>query len=682
MEGNNPFGAPTAAAAAVPAGSTTTYQGTAVEGGGGNPFASPSSPDLYGTNPYVTATTAPDPSSAYGAPSAPNAYYGAPQPPQQQPPPPPQQWNTGYAASHANPYSTTAPTNPPPQSYGNALVPAPQSANPYAAAVVTPQSQSQPSQYASQAMVPSTQAPVNPWSVGDYHGTATTPAAGFDPFAPPAPTQPQPGYASAGSPPNPYANQDVFGDSTTPAQSAPLDDENPFGPFDAPAPTPAPVTTLDHYQSRALERREDHGPPPPQENQTPRDYSDAIVPHNPSGEDNPYPVGSSERNRYSQELARQAPPGASPLPKAELVRKKGFVLSRISFRTIVMKKWKQSFWVQYGPHTMLWFRTQADFDDWLNNPYHNQQQRNFMIKLAVNFVHDLYKPNVRGYQVTQCRTKGYGNKLVRQFKLERWMDYGPTIAAAFGSYDPKEVDALREALVECMRNTPLSGGIRATGAVRQDYAEPHDDNGYDRHHQNNNGHHDHHHNGDRGDYEGHSGGNRGPPVDYHNPNSRNDNHHTEPESVAHEEDLLDVDNWDDVGTAGGQSSYGPDSSTTPSQVGYPSYGQSQTVPYGQPPQLQQPFGQQQPQQPYGQQQPQQPQPYGQQQPQQPQPYGQPPQSYGSYPQQHQANATPNYQRPAPNAPAAYPGALAYGNAPANAWDTPQPQPTYAAQNPF
>ena len=47
------------------------------------------------------------------------------------------------------------------------------------------------------------------------------------------------------------------------------------------------------------------------------------------------------------------------------------------------------------------------------------------------------------------------------------MDYGPTIAAAFGSNNPKEVDDLREALVACMRNTPLNGGIRATGAVRQ-----------------------------------------------------------------------------------------------------------------------------------------------------------------------------------------------------------------------
>jgi len=177
----------------------------------------------------------------------------------------------------------------------------------------------------------------------------------------------------------------------------------------------------------------------------------------------------SPRNPYSNALAVQVQGSNSAgLPKAALVGKRGFVLSRISFRTIVMKKWKQSFWVQYGGHTMLWFRSQGDFDDWLNNPYHTQMQRNFLVKLAVNFVHDLYKPNVRGYQVTQCRTKPYGkNKVIRQFKLERWMDYGPTIAAAFGSYDPKEVDACREAIVECMKNTPLDNGIRATGAVKE-----------------------------------------------------------------------------------------------------------------------------------------------------------------------------------------------------------------------
>ena len=142
------------------------------------------------------------------------------------------------------------------------------------------------------------------------------------------------------------------------------------------------------------------------------------------------------------------------LPKKELVGKKGFVLSRISFWSIVLKKWKQYFWVQYG-HTMLWFQTRGDFYNWLNNPYLTQSQRNRLIKRAINFVDDLHKPNVRGYQVTQRRTKSYGGKGVRQFKLQLWMDYGPTIAAAFGSDDPKEVDACREAIVECMKNSPL-----------------------------------------------------------------------------------------------------------------------------------------------------------------------------------------------------------------------------------
>ena len=190
------------------------------------------------------------------------------------------------------------------------------------------------------------------------------------------------------------------------------------------------------------------------------------------------PVGSPV-NKYSQVLAMNAPSEAAPLPKGDLVLKSGFVLARISFRTIVMKKWKQAFWVMYGPHTMLWFRSHADFDDWLNNPYLTQTQCNYLIKLAVNFVHDLYRPNVRGYQVTQARSKPYGNKIYRQFKLERWMDYGPTIAAAFASLEINEIDSLRQAIVECMRNTPVGDGIRATGAVRQDGHENQGDNSDD-----------------------------------------------------------------------------------------------------------------------------------------------------------------------------------------------------------
>lgn len=353
-----------------------------------------------------------------------------------------------------------------PSQASNQLVVSQQQTNPYAGAVAP----AQVPDYGSQALVPAMQQG-SQWGVQQAPGYNAGPspsysASGsgslFDPLAPPPAAPPAPAPAPVYSSPPPAA---------PPAQPAPVQepsyDSNPFASYDnsqypsaggqsaapysepPPAPAPAPPTDIDKQiiESQQLALSE----------------SRALTTH----ESEPS-SGNEVRNKFSQEIARrQAPPGASPLPKAELVRKRGYVLSRISFRTIVMKKWKQSYWVQYGSHTMLWFRNQADFDDWLNNPYHNQARRNFLIKLAVNFVHDLYKPNVRGYQVTQCRSKPYGNKMVRQFKLERWMDYGPTIAAAFGSYDPKEVDALREAIVECMRNTPLDGGIRATGAVRQ-----------------------------------------------------------------------------------------------------------------------------------------------------------------------------------------------------------------------
>eukprot|EP00535_Pseudo-nitzschia_heimii_P006460 CAMPEP_0197173654 /NCGR_PEP_ID=MMETSP1423-20130617/497_1 /TAXON_ID=476441 /ORGANISM="Pseudo-nitzschia heimii, Strain UNC1101" /LENGTH=637 /DNA_ID=CAMNT_0042622491 /DNA_START=158 /DNA_END=2071 /DNA_ORIENTATION=+ len=321
-----------------------------------------------------------------------------------------------------------------------------------------------------------------------------------------------------GAPPAPHSNF-----VTPPPQMPSTATAASFDPFAAPvAPAPAPVVAPPPAQQQQQHQQQQYPPPPTQDpwaapapaqqqqyQAPPMNPNETqIVPAQPNphqqqeyknrGHPSSYPndnYGSNNqsygnndddhnrqivpandnfqnrdpRKPYSSVLSQQISGGkGSALPKANLVGKKGFVLSRISFRTIVMKKWKQSFWIQYGGHTMLWFRSQSDFDDWLNNPYHTQMQRNFLIKLAINFVHDLYKPNVRGYQVTQCRTKPYGKeKVIRQFKLERWMDYGPTIAAAFGSYDPKEVDACREAIVGCMKNTPLDNGIRATGAVKE-----------------------------------------------------------------------------------------------------------------------------------------------------------------------------------------------------------------------
>jgi hypothetical protein len=122
----------------------------------------------------------------------------------------------------------------------------------------------------------------------------------------------------------------------------------------------------------------------------------------------PPPPRSVSRPHAEYLSTNSASPQSSPLPKYELVYHAGYVLSRISFRTVLMRKWKQSFWIQYGPTSILFFRSYTDYDDWLNNPYHTLKAREFLVKLRIDFVGDLKKPSVMGYQVTQIRKKPYG----------------------------------------------------------------------------------------------------------------------------------------------------------------------------------------------------------------------------------------------------------------------------------
>lgn len=160
----------------------------------------------------------------------------------------------------------------------------------------------------------------------------------------------------------------------------------------------------------------------------------------------------------SRGLSQNAPPGASPLPDFDQVHHSGYVLARISFRTILIKKWKQCFWVTYGTNQILFFRSSSDFEDWLTNPYLSQPQRDFLVKLKVDFEGDMFKQGVRGYQVTTQRLKNYNNRMLHQFKLERWMEYGPTIAAAFASPNERETFNLRTIISEMIKMATARNG--------------------------------------------------------------------------------------------------------------------------------------------------------------------------------------------------------------------------------
>jgi len=43
------------------------------------------------------------------------------------------------------------------------------------------------------------------------------------------------------------------------------------------------------------------------------------------------------------------------------------------------------------------------------------------------------------------------------FKLEKWMDLGPSILAVFASESPEEIEFLRHAIDECLQKCPDNG---------------------------------------------------------------------------------------------------------------------------------------------------------------------------------------------------------------------------------
>jgi len=66
-----------------------------------------------------------------------------------------------------------------------------------------------------------------------------------------------------------------------------------------------------------------------------------------------FPHGSPHMLNISSVVSHET---ASPLPDRSCIKKTGFILSRLSVRSMLMKKWHQTFWVQYGVANFLIFR--------------------------------------------------------------------------------------------------------------------------------------------------------------------------------------------------------------------------------------------------------------------------------------------------------------------------------------
>jgi hypothetical protein len=157
-----------------------------------------------------------------------------------------------------------------------------------------------------------------------------------------------------------------------------------------------------------------------------------------------------------EKLAASAPKNASPLPDFGKVSHSGYILARISIRTILLKKWKQVYWVTYGVNQILFFRSTDDFEEWLTNPYLSAKERDHLVKLKIDLIEDLSRvEGVAGYTVTPKIQKLYNTNNYYTFKLEKWINSGPIISAAFASLIETDVTNLRTMFLEMGKKSTL-----------------------------------------------------------------------------------------------------------------------------------------------------------------------------------------------------------------------------------
>lgn len=148
----------------------------------------------------------------------------------------------------------------------------------------------------------------------------------------------------------------------------------------------------------------------------------------------------------------------STLPPYHDVKHSGELLARFSLKSMLTKKWRSTYWISFGNHQILFFRSKYDFDEWAVNPYITPQERNLLVKLTVDFKNDVYKPgfNMKGYKVSSIKSKyvrdGKTKRMASNFKLEKCRAKGPsTIAIALGGKNVGEVGALHAVMGEMAR---------------------------------------------------------------------------------------------------------------------------------------------------------------------------------------------------------------------------------------
>ena len=116
---------------------------------------------------------------------------------------------------------------------------------------------------------------------------------------------------------------------------------------------------------------------------------------------------NAEKNRVPF-TPSDMPKNASLLPEESDIGENGQAFVRMSIKRKISKAWRQIYYAVFQLTSLYIFRSKEDFEDWKENPYHNQKERDFLVKFQFNFLQEfVQRTNLRGYKQTEIRKKVY-----------------------------------------------------------------------------------------------------------------------------------------------------------------------------------------------------------------------------------------------------------------------------------
>lgn len=165
------------------------------------------------------------------------------------------------------------------------------------------------------------------------------------------------------------------------------------------------------------------------------------------------------------------PRGASPLPDRTELRECGETLARLNWTSrMFSKKWQEVFWIRYGDTSVYFYRSKAEFEDWLTNWELTKRQRNSLLLRKLEFYDKkAFEKGIRGYKLSLLRGKKYNSEdtVLYHYKLMKQTDVGDKNIAAFAAGHMRGIIALRTAINDCIVKCPLHANRPLHDLMRQ-----------------------------------------------------------------------------------------------------------------------------------------------------------------------------------------------------------------------